>query len=48
MSKSEFTEQGVIDGMQTEMKSMKSFDVYNEIPIENGSQEDIDNALDGT
>ena len=44
----EFTEQEVIDGMQTEMKSMKSFDVYDEIPIENCSQEDIDNALDGT
>ena len=44
----EFTEQEVIDGMQTEMKSMKSFDVYDEIPIEHCSQEDIDNALDGT
>ena len=42
------TEQEVIDGMQTEMKSMKSFDVYDEIPIEHCSQEDIDNALDGT
>ena len=44
----EFTEQEVIDGMQTEMTSMKSFDVYDEIPIEHCSQEDIDNALDGT
>ena len=44
----EFTEREVIDGMQTEMKSMKSFDVYHEIPIETCSQEDIDNALDGT
>ena len=44
----EFTEQEVIDGMQTEMKSMKDFDVYDEIPIEHCSQEDIDNALDGT
>eukprot|EP00434_Breviolum_minutum_P039748 symbB.v1.2.035312.t1/scaffold4706.1/size36105/1 len=44
----EFTEQEVIDGMQTEMQSMKSFDVYDEIPIEHCSQEDIDNALDGT
>ena len=44
----EFTEQEVIDGMQTEMKSMKSLDVYNEIPIEHCSQENIDNALDGT
>ena len=44
----EYTEQEVIDGMQTEMKSMKSFDVYDEIPIEHCSQEDIDNALDGT
>ena len=34
--------------MQTEMKSMKSFDVYDEIPIQHCSQEDIDNALDGT
>ena len=40
----EFTEHEVIDGMQTEMKSMKSFDVYDEIPIEHCSQEDIDNA----
>lgn len=38
----EYTEQEVIDGMQTEMKSMKSFDVYDEIPIEHCSQEDID------
>ena len=45
---SEFTEKEVIDGMQGEMKSMKSFDVYDEIPLENCSQEDIDNALDGT
>ena len=44
----EFTEQEVIDAMQTEMKSMKSFDVYDEIPIEHCSQEDIDNALDGS
>ena len=29
----EFTEQEVIDGMQTEMKPTKSFDVYGEIPI---------------
>ena len=47
ISRDEYTEQEVIDGMQTEMKSMKSFDVYDEIPIEHCSQEDIDNALDG-
>ena len=44
----EFPEEEVIDGMQIEMKSMKSFDVYDEIPIEKCSQEDIDNAWDGT
>ncbi len=44
----EFTEQEVIDGMQAEMKSMKSFDVCDEITLENCSQPDIDNALDAT
>ena len=44
----EFAEQEVIDGIQIEMKSMKSFNVYDEIPVEHCSQEDIDNALDGT
>ena len=44
----EFSEKQIIDGMQTEMKLMKNFDVYYEIPIANCSQEDIDNALDGT
>ena len=32
--------------MQKEMKSMKEFDVYEEVPIEQCSQEDIDSALD--
>ena len=44
----EFTEQEVKEGMMEEMKSMKGFEVYDEIPIENCSQEDIDNALDCT
>ena len=44
----EFTKQEVIDGKQTEMKSMRSFNMYDESPIENSSQEDMDNALDGT
>ena len=43
-----FTEQEVIDGIETEIRSMKNFDVYDEIPIENCSQEDIDNALNCT
>ena len=43
-----FTEQEVIDGIETEIRSMKNFDVYDEIPSENCSQEDIDNALDCT
>ena len=34
--------------MQIEIKSMKNFDVYDEIPIEGCSQEDIDKALDCT
>lgn len=34
--------------MLPEMEPMKSSDVYDEIPIQNCSQEDIDNALDGT
>ena len=41
----EFTEQEVKEGMMEEMKSMKGFEVYDEIPVENCSQEDIDNAL---
>ena len=44
----EFTEQEVKEGMMEEMKSMKGFEVYDEIPIDNCSQEDIDNALDCT
>ena len=44
----EFTKQEVIGRMQTEIKSMKSFDVYGKIPIEDCSQEDIDDALDCT
>ena len=45
----EFTEQEVKEGMMEEMKSMTGFEVYDdEIPIENCSQEDIDNALDCT
>ena len=43
-----FTEQEVIGGIEAEIRSMKSFDVYDEIPIENCSQEDINNALDCT
>ena len=43
-----FTEQEVIDGIETEIRSIKNFDVYDEIPIENCSQEDIDNALNCT
>ena len=43
-----FTEQEVIDGIEAEIRSMKNFDVYDVIPIENRSQEDIDNALDCT
>ena len=48
MWKPEFTEQEVKEGMMEEMESMKGFEVYDEIPIENCSQEDIDNALDCT
>ena len=44
----EFTEQEVKEGMMEEMRSMKEFEVYDEIPIEHCSQEDIDNALDCT
>ena len=44
----EFIEQEATDGMLPDMKPMKSSDVYDEIPIRNCSQEDIDNALDGT
>ena len=44
----EFTEEEVKDGMKLEMNSMKGFEVYDEIPIENCSQNDIDNALDCT
>ena len=44
----EFTEEEVKDGMKLEMNSMKGFEVYDEIPIENCSQDDIDNALDCT
>ena len=46
--KNEFTKGEVIGGMQIEIKSMKNFDVYDEIPIEDCSQEDIDKALDCT
>ena len=46
--KGKFTEQEVIDGIETEIRSMKNFDVYDEIQIENCSQEDINNALDCT
>ena len=46
--KGKFSEQEVIDGIETEIRSMKNFDVYDKIPIENCSQEDIDNALDCT
>ena len=35
MWKPEFTEQEVKEGMMEEMKSMKGFEVYDEIPIEN-------------
>ena len=42
----EFPDELVIEGMQKEMKSMKEFDVYEEVPIEQCSQEDIDSALD--
>ena len=45
--KGKFTEQEVIDGIETEIRSMRNF-VYDEIPIEDCSQEDIDNALDCT
>ena len=34
--------------MMEEMNSMTGFEVYDEIPIERRSQEDIDNALDCT
>ena len=37
----EFPDELVIEGMQKEMKSMKEFDVYEEVPIEQCSQEDI-------
>ena len=43
-----FTKQEVIDGIETEIRSMKQLDVYDEIPIENCSQDDINNALDCT
>ena len=43
-----FTGQEVIDGIEAEIRSRKNFDVYDEIPIENCSQEDIGNALDCT
>ena len=38
----ELIEQEVKEGMKKEMKSMKGVEVYDEIPIENCSQEDID------
>ena len=44
----ELTEEEVKDGMKLEMNSMKGFEVYDEIPVENCSQNDIDNALDCT
>ena len=43
-----FAEQAVIDGKETEIRSMKSFDVYDEIQIGSCAQADIDNALDCT
>ena len=44
----EFTEQEGKEGMMEELESMKGFEVYDEIPIENCSQEDFDSALDCT
>ena len=43
-----FIKEEVIDGIETEIRSMKQLDVYDEIPIENCSQDDINNALDCT
>ncbi len=41
----EFPEEAQRIGMNHEMKSMKDFNVYTEVPIDQGSQEDIDNAI---
>ena len=42
----EFTENEVKEGMMTEMTSMKGFDVFDEIPLEHCTQDDIANAVD--
>ena len=41
----EFPEEAQRIGMNHEMKSMKDFNVYTEVPIDQCSQEDIDNAI---
>ena len=43
-----YTRQEVIDGIETEIRSMKQFGVYDEISIENCPQDGINNALDCT
>ena len=41
----EYPEEAQRIGMNKEMKSMKDFDVYTEVPIDQCSQEDIDQAI---
>ena len=41
----EYPEEAQRIGMNQEMKSMKDFDVYTEVPIDQCSQEDIDQAI---
>ena len=41
----EFPEEAQRIGMNHEMKSMRDFNVYTEVPIDQCSQEDIDNAI---
>ena len=42
----EFPSEHLVPAMQKEMKSMKDFDVYEEVPLTECSQEDIDGALE--